>query len=118
MYLSQGFLEIEVLVLFLGRDANVAAWGQAPIVGLDLGSVHELDQALHVTQVSVWKTAREPVRLPPEVAYLFELVDRVVACSVGGLTSASDFGADPGVARARVALLLARVDEARGELVK
>ena len=48
MNLAQGLPEIEVLVFFFGRDADVAARGQAPVVGFDFGAIYQFDQSFYV----------------------------------------------------------------------
>ncbi len=98
MDLAQGFLEVEVFIHFLGGDADVAAGGEAPVVGFDLLQVHQFDQAFHVAQFGFGEAFGEPVGLFPEVAHLFELFDSQPARFVGGLAGAGDVAADPGVA--------------------
>ena len=118
---AQGLFEVEVFVLFLGGDANVAAGGEAPVVGCDLLHVHQLDQAFHVAQLALREAAGEPVGLFPEVADLFQLLDGDAAGFVGGLAGAGEV---LGVG-SRIALRFIRatgyvsdfVDEAGGEFV-
>ncbi len=76
MNLPHGLLEIEILVHLLRRDAHVAPRRQAPVVGLDLGPVHPLDQAIHVPVFSVRKTIQQPRRLPPEIPNPLQLFGR------------------------------------------
>jgi hypothetical protein len=43
---TQDFLEVEVFVLFLRGDTNVAAGSEAPVVGLDLLATYQLNPSL------------------------------------------------------------------------
>ena len=118
MDLSQGFLEVEVFVLLLGGDACVTAGGQAPVVGLDLGPVHQLDLSLHVAEFGLGKTGGEPAGLFPEVTHLLEVRDRQLACLIRGLAQAGDVATIPGIALFGATYLLAGLDQAGGELVE
>jgi hypothetical protein len=89
-------LKVEVGILVLGRDADVAAGREAPVVGGDLGAVDELDQAFDVAQFGVGEALDQPVGLAPVVADLLELVDGGAAGGVGGLAGAGDVAARPG----------------------
>ena len=110
--------EVEVRVLLLGSDADVAAGRQAPVVGLYFGAVDELDQPLHIPQLAVGEALGEPVSLPPEVAHLAKLFDGSAPRLVGCLAGAGDVAAVPGVTGRGVALLLAGLDQPGRGLVE
>ena len=114
---AQGFLEVEVFVYFLRGDADVAAGGEAPVVGFDSLRSTSLP-ALPRHAVLPPGSARSASGPAVEIAHLFELFDGGVPRLVGGLAGAGDVAVGPGIAVSGVALLLAGIDQAAGELVE
>ena len=48
MDFAQGLGEVEIFVFFFGCNADIAARGQAPVVGFDFGAIYQFDQAFYV----------------------------------------------------------------------
>ncbi len=64
---SQRLLEVKILVLLVGCNANVPSRRQAPIIPLKLFVGDELNQTLHVTQLGVWKALMQPQRMTMKI---------------------------------------------------
>ena len=90
MDLAQGLGKVEIFVLFFGCNADVAAGGQAPVVGFDFGAIYEFNQSFYIAQFRFGETPGEPLRLLVEVVYLFELFDSDLSRLVCGSAGAGD----------------------------
>lgn len=70
MDLSQILLEVQVLVLLLGGDADITAGGQAPVAGLYLMDARQLHPPLHITELGLREALGEPAALLLKVPHL------------------------------------------------
>src|SRR5215469_704499 len=97
MDVAHRLLEVEVLVYFLGRDTDVTARSEAPIVALDFCAVHEFDQAGHIGELRLRESLREPKGLAMEVTYETKLFNQGVPSLVAALTRSIHFARVPAV---------------------
>lgn len=92
--------------------------GQTPVVGFDLGAVHQLDQAFHAAEFGFGKAFGEPVGLPPEVTHQFELLDGLGSRFVSGLAGPGDVTVVPGFTFSGIAVIFAGFDKPSGKFVE
>ncbi len=78
-------LEVEVLVLFLGRHANITTGREAPVIRRDSGTIDKFHQPLDVAQPRVREMLLEPVGLPNKIARLPQRLDRRARASSSAL---------------------------------
>ena len=88
MDVAQGLFEVEVLILLGRGDADIAARGQAPVGGLDLGTGDGLAQPRYGRELGVGKAVLQPDDLAVEVDGELELLDRGLALFVELLDAA------------------------------
>src|SRR5690606_9732297 len=94
--LTQRFLEVEVLVLLLRRDAHITARREAPVCILELLPVDELYQSLDVAELTIGEALGEPLGLAPEVAHLAQVLDGELARVIQILALTGDVPTRPG----------------------
>src|SRR5262249_22554724 len=73
MNVTQRLLEIEILVFFLGSNANVASRRETAIGSLDLFPAHQFHESRYGPQFRLGEAVVKPSHLPMKIHCLFEL---------------------------------------------
>ena len=113
---SQRLLEVEVIVLLFGRDTNIAARRQTPVVYLDLGAVDELHQSLDIPKRCIGEAFLQPVGLSDEVPRTPQHFDRSGTCALQSLARLVDVWIGPERRVPRLQFFRGYVDHAPGQL--
>src|SRR6202043_2649801 len=102
---AQRLLEIEPLVLLLRSHADIAAWGQAPVVRLDDGAIDELRQSFDIAQLRVRESFLKSVGLSYKIPRSAQHLDRRRPRYLKRLARPRNIGIGPKAGVSRLQLL-------------